>query len=157
MIQLKPFDILAVKGSSLVSPIIRDLTKSPYSHIALVLFTNQIAETDAFTNERIINLHYSPDQYDVYRYLPLTTERGQKIYEYITAHMGEAYDYMQVISTGLHILLHFPIIDTPGHSDCSGIVDRAFFHAGIDLGDNGVGNLTPADEAKSSVLTKIQG
>lgn len=157
MIQLKLYDVLAVKGSSVVSPLIRELTQSPYSHIALVLSTNQIAETDAFKNENITSLHYSPDTYDVFRYLPLTTEQGQLIHEYITAHMGEAYDYMQVISTGLHILFHFPIIDTPGHSDCSGIVDRAFFHAGIDLGDHGVGNLTPADEAHSSVLTKIQG
>lgn len=153
----KSYDILAVKGSSLVSPIIRDLTKSPYSHIALVLSSNQIAETDCFTTEHTTNLHYSPDQYDVYRYLPLTDEQGKKILEYITAHMGEAYDYLQVITTGLHVLLHFPIIDTPGHSDCSGIVDRAFYSAGIDLGDHGVGNLTPGDEAGSALLTKIQG
>lgn len=157
MITLKPYDILAVKGSSWVSPVIRELTHSPYSHIALVLYNNQIAETDYATPEHITQFHYSPDQYDIYRYLPLTDEQGKKILEYITEHLGAAYDYMQVMSTGLHILLHFPIINNSNEFDCSEIVDRAFYYAGIDLGDHGVGNLTPADEAQSQMLTKIQG
>ncbi|RNB72190.1 hypothetical protein [Brevibacillus panacihumi] len=153
---LKRFDLLFVRGSSPLARLIQWVTRSPYSHVAIVLDELHVAETDwRFPLQRNHN-NYPPWQYDVYRYRgELTAAQAAVMTEFIHAHIGTPYDFLQTVTNGLYLLTGLPIRDAPNRMNCSETVDRMFSSAGISLTTLDVGKVTPADLVRSSNLQKV--
>jgi hypothetical protein len=155
-IQLQPFDLLFVYGRTAIGRVISRVTRSPYSHVAVVLDRRHIAETDWRKPLRIEHNNYRETDYDVYRYhAGLTDEQKKVMEEFIDSMLGTKYDLLQTVTNGLFILTGFPIRDTPDRMNCSETVDRMFAAAGINLVSGAPGKVTPGELARSEKLMKV--
>ncbi len=169
--QLKPLDILLYKGTGFTSWVIEWLSKSPYSHIALVVNpgmnlgiesnTGHQAGVRAFDLRRI-----AVEQVDVFRLKPQYSVDQETVISYLVGHLGVGYDYWGVICLGLlkiFSLLSFTLF-RPHNSFqrnkdyfCSELVWEAFASDGLDLvPQTGAADITsPGDIAKSEVVDKV--
>ncbi len=154
--ELKRFDLLFVRGHSPVARLIQWITKSPYSHVAIVLDDMHIAETDwRFPLQRHHN-NYPPWQCDVYRYRSeLTAAQVDVMSAFIQQHIGTPYDFWQTVTNGLYLLTGLPISDASGRMNCSETVDKMFAAAGIRLTSGDIGKVSPADLVRSSLLQRV--
>lgn len=154
--ELQPFDLLFVYGRTWIGRVISKVTRSPYSHVAVVLDQRHIAETDWRKPLQIGHLNYKVIDYDVYRYRFGLTDKQKKVMEeFIDSKLGTKYDLLQTITNGLFVLTGFPIRDAPDRMNCSETVDRMFAAAGIDLLPGALGKVTPGELARSEKLMKV--
>jgi hypothetical protein len=155
-VELRRFDLLFVRGRSLIGQLVQAVTRSPYSHVAIVLDQWHVAETDWRYPLTVRHLSYPTDTFDVYRYRgELTAEQLTAMECFLHEKLTMPYDYLQSITNGLYLLVGIPIRDAPGRMNCSETVDRMFAAAGIDLCPAVLGHVTPADLARSEKLQKI--
>jgi hypothetical protein len=155
-VELRRFDLLFVRGRSLIGRLVQAVTRSPYSHVAIVLDQWHVAETDWRYPLTVRHLSYPTDTFDVYRYRgELTAEQLTAMECFLHEKLTTPYDYLQSITNGLYLLVGIPIRDAPGRMNCSETVDRMFAAAGIDLCPAVLGHVTPADLARSEKLQKI--
>ncbi|MGF9822608.1 hypothetical protein ABE430_08815 [Brevibacillus agri] len=153
---LKRFDLLFVKGKSLVGRVIEEVTRSPYSHVAIVIDDWHLVETDWRYPLKMRHMAYRPAEYDVYRYRePFTMHEIVSMEVFLRGCLNAPYDLLQSLTNGLHILTGLPILDAPERLNCSETVDRMFAAAGIDLCPGIDGRVTPADLAASDKLQRI--
>lgn len=154
--QLKRFDLLFVKGRSPMSRLIQWVTKSPYSHVAIVLDELHVVETDWRQPLAVKHITYRPEEYDVYRYVgELSEQQEESMYNYLLKSLGKEYDYIQSITNGLYKLFGFPILNVPYRANCSEEADMMFLAGWIDLIANAPGLVTPADLSSSQYLKKV--
>lgn len=154
--ELRRFDLLFVRGRSLIGQVIQAVTRSPYSHVAIVLDQWHVAETDWKYPLKVRHLTYPAGTFDVYRYRgELTAVQVAAMERFLHEKLTTPYDYLQTITNGLYLLVGLPIRDAPGRMNCSETVDRMFAAAGIDLCPAVLGQVTPADLARSEKLQKI--
>lgn len=154
--ELQPFDLLFCFGRTWIGRVISKVTRSPYSHVAVVLDQRHIAETDWRKPLQIGHLNYKVIDYDVYRYhAGLTDEQKKVMEEFIDSMLGTKYDLLQTVTNGLFVLTGFPIRDAPDRMNCSETVDRMFAAAGIDLVPEALGKVSPADLSRSEKLIKV--
>lgn len=154
--ELQPFDLLFCFGRTRIGRIISQVTRSPYSHVAIVLDAWHVAETDWNTPLQVRHLSYRPNEYDVYRYrCKITAEQQLSMYQFIKSMLRARYDTTQSLTNGLHLITGLPIRDAPDRMNCSETVDRMFAAADIDLFDGDLGKVTPGDLARSNQLQRI--
>lgn len=154
--ELQPFDLLFCFSRTWIGRVISRVTRSPYSHVAVVLDRRHIAETDWRKPLRIEHNNYRETDYDVYRYhAGLTDEQKKVMGEFIDSMIGTRYDLLQTVTNGLFILTGFPIRDAPDRMNCSETVDKMFAAAGIDLVPGALGKVSPADLSRSEKLMKV--
>ena len=155
---LLPGDIICVKGTSLISKLIKRATKSEYSHCAIVISTEpcQIVEIDYKYHLKINAIHYT--YYDVFRCENISNTQLDTIKNYLMSSLGAQYDFLQLFTQWLNILVKaFPIVNSPIRFLCSEVIDRAYQKAGRDLAPEAVeGNVTPADLSRSKLLFKVK-
>lgn len=153
---IEPYDILLFKGTSIISRIIEDVTKSKYSHVALSLGDNfHIAEAMP-RGIMIDHLADLPSGYDVYRYKGnLTDEQKNKLHEFVYLKISTKYNYEELFSALLEeeFGIEFPIVK--GKLICSQFVYLTFLYIGIDLLPNYKGVVTPGDLSGSELLEII--
>ncbi|GAB7389279.1 hypothetical protein BSNK01_31170 [Bacillaceae bacterium] len=154
--KLQHFDLIFVKGDSLVSRVIQKVTKSPYSHVAIVLDEYHVAETNWKSQLKIRHITYSRGLFDVYRfYRAFTEEEIRLMNAFLFEKLSTPYDAIQSITNGLYLLIGLPILDAPDRMNCSETADKMFHAAGIDLVPQALGKVTPADLAQSKLLKKL--
>lgn len=131
---LSQFDIVFYRGTSLISRTITTLSKSRYSHVALVLDDLHTLECDYKTPTAIRHFDYKDKTYDVYELVtPLTDEQRQGILKFIRENLGKKYDWRYIFSRGLNFLFGTKIYNHPDRYDCDELIVDAFKSQGIDL------------------------
>ncbi|MFE1631035.1 hypothetical protein ACFLFF_30335 [Brevibacillus reuszeri] len=154
--ELRRFDLLFVRGRSPLAKLIQWATDSPYSHVAIVLDTYHIAETDWRFPLQWNHNNYPFPHYDIYRYKHAFEQwQVEAMTEFIQDHIGTPYDFWQSVTNGLYLLTGIPIRDAPDRMNCSETVDRMFYAAGIQLTARDLGKVTPADLVQSRHLKKV--
>lgn len=156
--ELRRFDLLFVRGRSWVGRLVQTVTRSPYSHVAIVLDELHVAETNWRYPLKIRHIRYRQQDYDVYRYYgELTPEQQTVMNVFLREHLNTPYDWRQSLSHGVYLLTGLPIYDAADRMNCSETVDRMFAAAGIDLcARQPDGRVTPADLAQSDKLIRIE-
>jgi hypothetical protein len=154
--ELQPFDLLFCFGKTWIGRVISRVTRSPYSHVAIVLDVWHVAETDWRTPLQVRHLSYRPNEYDLYRYQGVLTATQQAaMRQFVESMLRTRYDTLQSLTNGLHLLTGLPIKDAPNRLNCSETVDRMFAAAGIDLVPGALGKVSPADLSRSEKLLKV--
>jgi hypothetical protein len=154
--ELQPFDLLFCFGRTWIGRVISRVTRSPYSHVVIVLDEWLIAETDWRMPLQVHPINYRPTDYDLYRYQgSFTVQQKEAMKQFIMSSLGTRYDLLQTVTNGLFILTGFPIRDAPDRMNCSETVDRMFAAAGIDLVPGALGKVSPADLSRSEKLMKV--
>jgi uncharacterized protein YycO len=156
---VEQFDLLFYRGSGVAASIISKVTKSPYTHVALVLDEFHLVEADWYHPLAIRHIEYRTENFDIYRVGDLDDVQRSRIKRYIYETINSPYDYPLVLS---HLLKYFfggkLLFNSPRRFDCSEWVDLAFNYAGIDLLPNTqISTVTPADLVKSPKLTLVKG
>ena len=150
--KLQCFDILLIKRKSLVGRIIMWVTKSPYSHAALVIDSNHIIDTGAFRPLKISHMSWRLTEFDGYRFLfGLKEEEKEEIIKFYQKNLNSKYDFLEIFAVVFKKL--FPL-NNKEKFICSSIIHESFNSAGIKI-CNKDGVVTPADLSRSYVLTRI--
>jgi len=156
MEQLQSFDLLFVKGESIIGRAVQHVTDSPYSHVAIVIDPWHVVETNWRYPLKVRHIKYRTDQYNIYRYKePFTLYQLSTMEQFLRWNMNTPYDTIQSLTNGLYLLTGLPIRDAPERMNCSETVDRMFAAAGIDLSPEVLGHVTPADLARSELLYRV--
>jgi len=155
MDKVLPYDIILVRGTSIISYGIKYFTKSPYSHVALVVSPFMTFETDYKFPSTIRNLSYNKRNYEIYRLKePLTNKQKQQVNDYIYNHVNDKYDWRLIFSRMFHILFKTPIVQNRKRLNCDELIVNALKSANVDL----IGNrtfYTPEIVAESKKLYKV--
>jgi hypothetical protein len=153
---MESFDLLFYKGTNPVSKLISKVTKSPYTHVALVLDEFHLVEADWYHPLAIRHIVYRTGDYDIYRPQNLTEKQKAKIKAYIYETINSGYDYKLVMS---HLFKYFggKLLDNPSRFDCSEWIDLAFLYSGYDFLPNvAFSTITPAELVKSPKLKLVK-
>lgn len=155
--EMQKYDLVFYRGNGPVSKLIQKVTKSEFSHVALVLDSFHLVETDWKYPLAIRHISYKFDDCVVMRYPGLTEEQGKKIERYLEDTINSRYDYALVVSHFFNVLWKSKLINDPARFDCSEWIDRAFHYAGIDLCPwEEFGSVTPADLSNSPLLNVVE-
>ena len=146
---MQPMDLLFYKGTSHISQLIRWVTRSSYSHVALVLDNLHLVEADWRYPLRIRHISYRVKEYDLYR-VDLTPEQTKMIWGFIRRTINCEYDFGEILKC-LGLEAH----GAPNKFTCSEWVSKAFSYAGIELTSKTQG-VTPNDLAKSPILIRVK-
>jgi hypothetical protein len=153
-------DIVLVKPKGLLARIISFLTKSNYSHTALVFDPDNelILDTD-WIKTRIRKLSiYNDRGYDIFR-VTESLNSGKKVacLTWMLKNIEVPYDYLQLISfTGRFVLGIKGVFNLPDKYICSEMADRMYQSIGIDLVPQfDTGDVTPEDLRASKLLARI--
>lgn len=148
MEQLKPADLILVRGSGWISHAIEDVEHSPYSHVAGLVKTNELIEAQGFRPIGYQGLDTYKGCADVYRCDEATDEQRKAIVEYVTKEVGGHYSYLllawEFVRYETGILLPY----NPGPNRiCSYLWADAYRKNGLDLWP-GLHFPSPADVPK---------
>lgn len=153
--EIKPADLILVKGRDCLSYVIEDVEKSPYSHAAGVVKENELIEAQGFKRIGYQGIDYYDGQYDVFTCDLLTDEQRKEIAEYAKKQVGKRYDYLLLIWEFIRYEfgLMLPYRNTQSVI-CSELWSDAYQSVGIDLCP-GIRYPSPADLAESKLLRKV--
>lgn len=151
--EIKPMDIIFYKGDSLISKIIKKVTKSEYSHMAIIVDNLHIIETDWKFPVSINHLSYSTLSYDVYRCAELNEGQRREMLNFLRDELQKKYDWTFLFSRWLHIMFGTRIRNNTEKYNCDELVFAAYKHVGILLTDEEL--ITTEVISKSKCLTKL--
>lgn len=123
----KPFTFLFYKGNSLISKIIRVISKGKYSHVCLILDDLHTIECSWCHPVVIKHFKYKSKSYDVYRLnIDLTDEQKEIIFNFIKQNIDSGYDWKFIISRGLHLLFGTKVVNSKKRYNCDELIVDAF-------------------------------
>jgi len=132
--ELKVGDILACKNNSFLSFAIRFLTKSKYSHLAIIVSESEIIEADGivgFINRKNINEY--KNYADVY-ICGLNDKQRNDICNYAISKINAKYDYYLLFVLFVKFVFGIKIKIKDSEDDiCSELVNDAYKSVGIML------------------------
>lgn len=141
------------KDNSLISRIIANITKSQYTHVALVIGFDEttnvatIIESNRSISTRITTTVIN-ENHVVYS-TDMTEEVRNRVVEYAFKQIGTKYDYFQILGLFLSLLLkgdRFAFFNSSNKMICSELIDLAYYKAGVHRkNDFNVGNITPQE------------
>lgn len=163
---LKAHDILLYQGSRFVSRLIQWGTKSPYSHVAVVvdpeIYLGIESNTGSEAGVRALDLRKLEEGVvDIFRVKPEFSFEGREVISFLVARLGAKYDYggvaglgvMKLASalTGFKTLTGYNRFQRERDYFCSELVYEAFTAGGLDIVPQiGEAEITsPADIARS--------
>lgn len=152
--ELKPCDLILVRGKGFLNEEIKEITHSTYSHVAGVVLGNMIVEAQGFSKVRVQSLEAYAGSYDVYRYEGLTNEQALNILKYVRKQVGKRYSYLLFLWEFFHYAFGLKIPNLGKQLICSTLWTRTFKKAGIKLCP-GIRYPSPAEIAKSKLLRKV--
>jgi len=156
-------DIILFKPNSWIGRLIAKLTKSEYSHAAVifdVVFGEPVLLEIDWTKSRLVTLSALERDYNVYGVAGMEDKSNQKSFQnnIITSnkYLNKGYDYLQLFSTARKIIFKTEsILNIDDKYLCSEIIDRAYHDIGIDLVKKlAKGNAVPEDLAQSPLTFK---
>ena len=152
---LKPGDIILVKGTGIISELIEDVSKGQYSHTAIYINKNIIVEAEGFEKTGYVNIDKYKGHADVYRFDKLTDKEQLRIVMYLRKQLGTHYDYLllfwEFLRYRLHILL--PYKEFHNHI-CSTLARDAYKSIRLELCP-GIKYPSPSEIGKSKLLIKV--
>ena len=168
---LTPCDVFLYKGAGLTSQLIQWGTKSPHSHVAVVvepkIFLAIESNTGHQSGVRAIDLRkLDGATIDAFRNKPEFPFELQKVISFLVDHLGASFDYLGVTWLGvlkgvglLTGLKYQPYNQFQKEKDyfCSELSYEAFMAGGLDIVPQvGEADITsPADISRSERLQKI--
>lgn len=147
---MKCGDIFLVKGTNLVSKLIRLVTNSDYSHVGLFVDDFHVYETNYNTKSGIAHLSYPDKELEIYR-LPCDVDES-KLEDFIKKNLRNGYDYGEI----LNILFRRNKPDEDNEYICSTLIVEAFRNQGINLVEGDKKVYTPKDIAESKLLIRMK-
>ena len=152
------YDILFYRGSNTISRAVKRITKSQYSHVALVINEYLVVETNWYYPVRFRrNRYLEHEEFTLKRVENLTEEQQEKIFEFISLYLDTRYDYIQIFYHVLNVVFGTKLKNNPNLYTCSELIDRAFQYAGIDLVPGREdGDLTPEELFNSPLLVECE-
>lgn len=133
--QLKQGDILACKNNSFLSRFIRYITKSNFSHLAIVVNEHEAIESDGiagFIKHKNINEYI--DYASVYTCDSLSEGQRKNICQYAISKVGEKYDYYLLFVLFCRYMFGWKIRIKDSSADvCSELVNDSYGSIGVIL------------------------
>jgi hypothetical protein len=152
---LVQFDFIFYKGETPIARIIQRLTKSDYSHVAMVLDGLHLLQSDWRTPVSIHHLEYPVDHYDVFRLRTvLTAPEAMAVILFIRERLTAGYDFKLIFSRFFNLLLGTPIFSSKTRYNCDELIVEAFRHVGINLVQGDV-TLSPDILSKSELIYPV--
>lgn len=153
---MRPGDLILVKGTEWISRAIEEVENSPYSHVAGYIGHDEIIEAEGFRATGYAPVNNYKGCADVFRCDSLTAEQRKQIQDSAAWQVGGRYDYVllfvELIRYWFGVLL--PYREPPDARICSVLWAGIYRDAGIDLCP-GIKYPSPADVAQSKLLRKI--
>lgn len=149
------FNLLFYKGNGLIDRLIKEVSHGSYSHCAMFLDQFHTLETSWNSPSVIRHFDYKKGEYDIYKLnIELTEQQKQIISEYIVEHVENGYDFLYLLSRGLHLIFGTKIYNSPKYYTCDELIVDAFKEVGINLHEVDA-DLSPSTLANSKYLNKI--
>jgi uncharacterized protein YycO len=155
-VELKKADIILVHGASVLDTLVGIVTKSPWTHCAMVVDPERYLtiEASAFTIVRYRPLSTFKNSSLIVRVPDLTEEQRDKIVLYAQKQLGKKYDYKAIFDEFERYEFGKAIgPEKPGRFICSSLVAAAYKSAGIDLTRYPLAS--PDDIYKSEKVTPV--
>lgn len=131
---MKAGDIVFVRGTSIISKIIRLFDKGKFSHVAIAISETHVIETNWNMRSKIVEFYY--EDYEVVS-LALTDSQRQRVPVIASKFVGKWYDYIQVIGYIFNSRLN-----NPRHLICSELVYNILSEVGY-INDEKLRDITP--------------
>jgi uncharacterized protein YycO len=153
---LKPADLIFVRGDGLIDRIIESVTHSPYSHVAGVVKPNELVEAQGGRRTGYAALDFYAGAADIYTCDIMTDEQRKMAVEFVIREVGTRYAYGEIAWEFVHYVFHLdlPMKDSLSKFDCSQLWFDAYKTAGINLRPD-LQFVAPADLAQSPLLRKV--
>ena len=153
--QLKPADLIIVRGDGPVDKVIEAVSHSPYSHVAGVVRANEVFEAQALRTDGYNGLDFYRGYSDIYTCDALTDEQRQNIVLRVLANAGRHYGYKLILWEAEHYLLHWdPDYNDDEDPDCSQLWGNAYRAEGFDPCP-GLPVMSPGDLATSPTFRYV--
>ncbi|KIL42092.1 hypothetical protein SD70_02595 [Gordoniibacillus kamchatkensis] len=153
---IRPADLILVRGEDLIGNTIELITHSPYSHVAGVVKPNELFEAQAFRRAGYQGLDFYAGRVDVFTCDELTDEQRVQIVAEVERYDGRRYSYLLLLWELVRYVFGLALLAPKDWQPviCSTLWVRAYRKAGIDLCP-GVRFPSPADMADSPKLRKV--
>lgn len=154
-------DIVFFKRKNIFSSLVSYITKSPYSHVAMVMYPGYLVEANWYKKSNIVEFEYNPEEMEIFRFKGgLTQCQKMKVVVESGKQLGKIYDYPQLLEYVYEYLFKIRLFDNLLNSKnliiCSELVDDVYDSIGIDLiPDRAEGNVTPGDLANSVLIERV--
>lgn len=159
MTEFQVGDIIFYESTTFIGSIIRKITNSPFSHVALAVSPTEIVEANAFIRSRKVT--FTPEKCKRIKVLrtkqPLTYAQERTLVINSDKLLNKGYDYLGITRLFAKTLFRFNL---DGRKDdltklwCSEMVDYAYETIGIDLVpqiDNHYVSITDLEESPELV------
>ena len=131
----KSCDIISTWDNSLISKLIRLITKSKVSHTA-IMYDNKFIIESSFFGVRIVHIDNFKSRCNFYvsriRY-GLNEDETVKIISYLQSKYKYKYDFLQLFTIGLHKLFGIKILNNHQKYICSELIWEAYNYADIEI------------------------
>lgn len=153
------------KTTSFVSKVIANMTKSEFTHVALIVAYDEmtnvatIIESDRFVSTRMTHIQLD-ETHVVYTAENMTEEMRERVVKFALQSIGTKYDYFQIF--GLFLSLIFKgdrhvIFNSSNKMICSELIDLAYYRAGIHRSNtDNIGNITPQELIEAYKLRDVR-
>lgn len=131
---MKAGDIVFVRGTSLISKLVRLFDNGEFSHVAIAVSDSEVIETNWNMKSKIVKFHYK--DYEIIT-LNLTEVQRQRVPVIARSLEGKWYDYLQVIS-----YIFKSRLNNPRHLICSELVYNILSEVGY-VNDDSLLDITP--------------
>jgi Permuted papain-like amidase enzyme, YaeF/YiiX, C92 family len=111
---MKAGDVIFVRGTSIISRLVRFFDKGKFSHVAIAISETEVIETNWNMRSKIVKFHY--EDYEIVS-LNLTDSQRDRIPAIASRLEGKLYDYLQVIG-----YIFKSRLNNPRHLICSELV-----------------------------------
>ncbi|MCL6454247.1 MAG: hypothetical protein K6T78_11605 [Alicyclobacillus sp.] len=152
-LEIKPGDLIFIRGTEGVAGPIKKITRSPYTHVAGAIFDDRLIESQALRRTGYQDLTCYQGVSDVFTCPRLTEKDRRAIVAYVTKHIGTRYDY---VLFGFLACRHLfgemmPVCALKRRHICTTLWLEAYQSVGIDLCP-GITYPTPGELSQSPEL-----
>jgi hypothetical protein len=134
VIVMRAGDIIFVRGSSLLSKIIRFFDKGKFSHVAIAVSDSEVIETNWNMRSKIVKFYYT--DYEIVS-INLTDNQRNQVPVVAKKLEGRMYDYVQVLG-----YIFKSRLNNPHHLICSELVYNVLRGVGY-IKDDSLRDITP--------------
>lgn len=152
---VKPGDLLFETGNSWLGKSIRWITKSKFSHVAIIVDRDTVIEAWPGVGVRMIPCPYKDGEYEIRTIPELTDQQRKSIVAHAKRFIGTPYDYVRIVALLIALVLHIHNrIWSRGHIICSSFAALVYLHgANVRLRpDKLLCDITPEDVYEDKLL-----
>ena len=153
----QPLDLLFYKGNSVLSRLIRYISKSEqYSHCSIFIDNLHLVETSYKQPNVIAHFGYRYAEYDVYRInVELSEDQQKTVMRYLRQRINRSYDFKYILTRAGNFLFGTEVKTSEGKYTCDKLILEAFKKVGITLLEEDL-ILSPDALSNSRYLTLIE-